>query len=450
VEHAPRHAARRARICYGRRVRGREQLKATALEIYRAGLDVADPGAAVARFAGALAVERFDRIVVVGAGKAGARMAQALEEGLGAGRIEEGLVVVKRGHALPTERIRIVEAGHPVPNAAGLAAAQHMLRMLDGLDERTLVLCLLSGGASALLAAPAAGVTLEDQQRVTEGLLASGADIAEINAVRKHLSAIHGGLLARRAAPATVMSVVVSDVVGDRLDVIASGPTVPDPTTHGDARDVLVRRGLWDTAPARVREHLEAGTRGEREETPKPGDPCFAAATAAIAVSNGDALRASAERAQQLGFTTQVLSSTLEGEARRAGEVLAAAGRHARRSAPVCLLWGGETTVTLGPTHGLGGRNQELALSAAVALEGETGVLLLSAGTDGTDGPTDAAGAFADGSTVSRAAALGMSARAHLEAHDAHPFFERIRDLLVTGPTGTNVMDVQVLLVDTH
>jgi hydroxypyruvate reductase len=393
----------------------------------------------------------FDRVLAVGAGKAGAPMAQALEELLG-DRLTAGRVVVKDGHAAPTGVVEIMEASHPVPDQRGVAAGARLAELLMGTDERTLVFCLLSGGGSALLVAPAAGVSLADKQATTSLLLACGADIAEINAVRKHMSTLKGGGLARLAAPAKVVSLIVSDVVGDRLDVIASGPTVADNSTWSDVREIFDRYALWEQLPAPVRARAQAGLAGQVPDTPKPGDPLLARVSNTVIAGNRQALAAMAARAGQLGYAPLILSSTIEGETREVARVHAALVREVKASGhplapPCCLISGGETTVTLGPSHGKGGRNQEFALAAALDLRGMKGVLLASVGSDGSDGPTDAAGAWADGETVARAAALGLKARDFLAPHDAYNFFAPLGDLVVTGPTRTNVMDVRLALI---
>lgn len=440
----------------------RETLRQHALAILQAGLEAVDPARAVAQ---ALSLEGgvlragphvldlagFERILAVGAGKAGAPMAQALEDILGP-RLQGGLVVVKEGHLAPTRRVRLREASHPVPDARGLAAGQEMAGLLAQADERTLVICLLSGGGSALLVAPAPGLSLADKQETTRLLLASGAEIGEVNAVRKHLSQLKGGGLARLAAPATLLSLIVSDVVGDRLDVIASGPTVGDSSTWGQVAAILERYGLAGKVPPAVARRLEQGLAGELADTPKPGDPVLAKVANLVVAGNRQALLACLERAQGLGYAPLLLSSSLTGQASEVGGVLAALAREAREhghplAPPCCLLAGGETTVVLGPQPGQGGRNQELALAAALGLEGLENVLCLSAGSDGTDGPTDAAGALADGQTLARARAQGLEARQHLAGHDAYPFFQALGDLVITGPTRTNVMDIMLLLV---
>ncbi len=391
------------------------------------------------------------RVIVLALGKAAFPMARAAREVLGE-RIARGLVVTKAGYApgeLPGFSVHI--GGHPVPNEGSVRAAAAMLAALRGLRLDDAVLLLISGGGSALATAPHLPLTLADMQRTTELLLASGATIQEINAVRKHLDAVKGGGLARAAAPARVVALVLSDVLGDPLDAIASGPAVPDPTTFADAWQVLTRHGLTDRVPPAVREWLQRGVRGEVPETPKPGDPLFARVHHRIVGNLTLAVEAAAAEARRQGFHTAIATTALQGEAREIGRGLAAVLQEmARRDRPLprpaCLLLGGETTVTLGETHGLGGRNQELALAAVEALAGLPDVWLISFATDGTDGPTDAAGAAATGETFARARALGFEPADFLRRHDAYAFWEAVGGLLRTGPTQTNVNDL-VLLV---
>lgn len=402
-----------------------------------------------------LPLAAFDRIFVVGAGKAAMPMARALEKIVGKPRVERGIVVVKHGHGNSAgwrgSRIATREAGHPIPDRAGFEAAHDVEALLRQANARDLVLVLISGGASALLPSPVPPVTLIDKQKTTDLLLRSGADIFELNTVRKHLSLLKGGRFAALAYPATVVALMLSDVVGDPLSVIGSGPTVPDETTYGDALRVLEKFKLTALVPRQVLDVLERGARGELPETPKPGDPLFENIHNVIVGSNRLALDAAAAKAGELGYKPLILSSTLRGESRMVAQTLAEIAREILSTGhpvqpPVCLLAGGETTVTvLG--RGKGGRNQEFALAAALALEGVPGWLALSAGTDGTDGPTDAAGAIADGTSVARAAAHKKSARLALENNNSYPMFQSIEDLVETGPTGTNVMDVHLFLV---
>jgi hydroxypyruvate reductase len=425
-------------------------LRRHALSIFRAAVAAADPRRTVRETLRPAGLPGFRRIFVVGAGKASAAMAQAAEQALGR-RITGGWINTKDGHGAPLARITVHEASHPVPDARGVEGARRIAEIAAQAGEGDLLLCLISGGGSALLPLPMPPVTLEDKQETTRLLLACGATIHEINAVRKHLSAIKGGRLARLAWPAHVLSLLLSDVIGDPLDVIASGPTAPDMSTFASAWAVVEKYGLAGKIPAAARELLQQGLAGKVEETPKPDDPCFRRVTNRIVGSNRLAVDAAARKARELGYRPLVLSTTIEGETRDIAAMhaaiareIVAAGRPARP--PVCVISGGETTVTL-RGGGLGGRNQEFALAAAIALEGVPGVLVFSAGTDGTDGPTPAAGAMADGATVSRAAALGLDARRMLAANDSYHFFEPLGDLVVTGPTGTNVMDVRLMLV---
>jgi hydroxypyruvate reductase len=435
-------------------------LKRDATAIFLAGVAAVEPRRAVRahlRLRGGvveaggrrLRLAPGGRVWVVGAGKAAAPMAGAVETLFGA-RVAGGLVVTKYGHGEPLRTVALREAGHPVPDQAGVEAARDLAALLGGVSAHDLVVCVISGGGSALLPSPVEGIALAEKQEVTRLLLGCGATIGEINAVRKHLSSLKGGGLARRALPARLLTLILSDVVGDPLDVIASGPTVPDPSTYADALAVLARHGLTGQVPPAVRAHLEAGARGQRPETPKPGDPVFARATNLMVGTNALAVAAAARQARRLGYRPLVLSTTVTGETREVAAVhaalareLAASGRPIRR--PACLLSGGETTVTL-RGKGKGGRNQEFALAASLGITGLRRVAVLSAGTDGNDGPTDAAGAYVDGDTVARAEAAGLDPVAALDGNDAYPLFEALGDLIVTGPTRTNVMDLRLVL----
>ncbi len=423
------------------------ELRADARDILQAALDAVDPTECVLRALAELPAEitAAQRVVVIGAGKAAAAMAQAAEQFFG-DRVQVGSINTKHGHGAPLGRVECRECGHPVPDQAGVEGSRKIAELARAAGAQDLVLCLISGGASALLPLPATPVKLEEMQEVTRALLASGASIHEINRVRKHLSAISGGRLAQMAAPARVVALILSDVIGDDLDVIGSGPTAPDASTFADARRVLRGRGIWERAPATVRGHLER----EEGESPKPGDPLFARVRNVIVGSNRQALEAAKRKALELGYETVLLSSVVEGETREIAKMhaaivkeICATGNPAER--PACVLSGGETTVTV-RGEGKGGRNQEFALAAALEISGMRHVLVLSAGTDGTDGPTDAAGAFAEGSTVERSREAGLDAEKHLERNDAYPLFERLGDLLITGPTRTNVMDVRIML----
>lgn len=397
----------------------------------------------------------FSRILVVGAGKATARMAQAVEFLLD-GRITKGQIVVKTGHGVPLSVIRQTEASHPIPDAAGVAGTQAILSLLQATDEHTLVLCLLSGGASALLVAPAAGLELADKQEATRLLMHAGADITELNAMRKHLSAVKGGRLAQAAYPAQVLSLILSDVIGDPPGVIASGPTARDDSTFADALSIVDKFGLRNQLPARVIAHLAQGTAGQLPETLKKGAPALARTQNAIVGSIRLAMQAAHAELARLGFTPQVISDTINGEARDAARMMAQAARDKlaamQQGARYALLYGGETTVTVRGS-GLGGRNQELALAFALEIEGMDGITLLSAGTDGSDGPTDAAGAMVDGMTAQKAREAGMDPVQYLADNNSYAFFERLdaetaaRSHFKTGPTGTNVMDIQIVLL---
>jgi glycerate 2-kinase len=427
--------------------------RAAARAIFDAALAAARVAPLVQRVlhgeAGGLAVDgwRWERrpgarLVVLGLGKAAATMAQAVEAVVGNG-LDEGLVVVKDGYGVPTRRVQVLEAGHPVPDARGQAAALRLLELARRARADDLVLVLISGGGSALTPAPAPPVSLEDKQTVTRLLLEAGATIHELNAVRKHLSLFKGGQLARAAAPAEVLALVLSDVIGDPLDVIASGPTAPDPSTFDDALGVLERRGLRERVPATVLERLSAGRRGEVPETPKPGDPLFARVRHVVVGNNALVVEAAAAQARALGWEPVVVTRALAGEARVVARELVERARRLR--APACLIAGGETTVTVrGP--GRGGRCQEFALAAALALRPDEELVVLAAGTDGTDGPTDAAGAVVDASTAARARAAGLDPARALADHDSHRVLAAAGDLVITGPTGTNLLDLYLIL----
>ena len=379
------------------------------------------------------------RIVVLGCGKASAAMARAAEDVLG-DRVVSGFVVVKDGYTAPTLRVTIAEAGHPVPDARGEAAADRLMAVARDAGATDRLLFLVSGGGSALTPAAAPPVTLAEKQEVTRLLLASGATINELNAVRKHLSRLKGGQLARAAAPAPVVTLALSDVIGDPLDVIASGPTAPDPTTFADALAVLDARKVRGQVPASVVRRLEAGARGEIAETPKPGDPLFRSVTNLVIGNNELIVHAAAEAARRLGYVPTVLGGRIAGEARVVARDLVARGR--ALTAPGCLIAGGETTVTV-RGRGRGGRCQELALAAALELGPTDDLVVLAGGTDGTDGPTDAAGAIVDSGTLRRG---GRDARQRLDDNDAHAYLQRSGDLLITGPTNTNLLDLYLVL----
>jgi hydroxypyruvate reductase len=391
-----------------------------------------------------------ERVLVIGAGKAAGTMASAFEELAGPG-ITAGCVIAPYGHAVACERIQVLEAGHPVVDEMGLAATEEVLRIARTAGAHDLVVCLLSGGASALLEQLPAGMTLGDLQETTRLLLASGASIHEFNAVRRHLSLVKGGRLARLIAPARCVTLVISDVIGDAPQTIGSGPTVPDPSTFADACSVLERLRLTDRVPGGVGRLLNEGMRGLHPDTPKSGDPVFARATYHLLANNAAALEAAAREAAARGYRPRIMSTALSGEARDAGAAIAAMARvemQGRQGGdpPACLLWGGETTVTL-RGEGKGGRNQELALGAFKALQSAEMTFSFAAlGTDGTDGPTDAAGAWFDHTTIREACTRGIRPDDYLDRNDAYAFFQELGGLLRTGPTGTNVADIVLAL----
>ena len=432
-------------------------LRRQALRIFHAAVHAVDPAQAVLRhvkirgdtlIAGGrrYRLNRFANIYVVGAGKAGAQMAQAVERLLGR-RVTSGLVNVKSGHVARLRRVQLNECRHPVPDRAGEQGASRIAQIAREAGPDDLVVCLVSGGASALLPLPAPPVTLEEKQETTRLLLDCGANIHQINCVRKHISLVKGGQLARLAYPATVLTLILSDVIGDDLDVIGSGPTVPDRTTFADAKGIFEHYAIWAKAPRGVRERLSSNF----PETPKLGDPIFAKVQNLIVGSNRLAVDAATREARTLGFRTMLLSTFVEGEAREVARVHAAVAKEIRATGhpvkpPACLISGGETTVTIRGS-GLGGRNQEFALAAALDIAGLEDVVVLSAGTDGSDGPTDAAGAIADGATLERALRQGLDAAKFLANNDSYRFFDPLGDLIKTGPTGTNVADIQIVLV---
>ncbi len=429
------------------------KLRRDALAIFRAALIAADPVEAIKRYvrvdgnrltAGKRRydLDRFENVWVVGAGKAGAAMTAAIERLLGK-RISGGVVNVKYGHLAKVKRVELNECGHPVPDEAGVRGAQRIAGIASAAGEHDLVICVISGGASALMPAPAAPVTLAEKQATTKLLLASGANIHEINAVRKHISALKGGQLARLCAPATVLSLMLSDVIGDDLDVIGSGPTAPDSSTFEQAVGILEKYDILERVPDAVRERLQAAP----AETPKAGDPVFNRVQNLVVGSNKLAVDAAADKAGKSGYRPLVLSTLIQGETRDIARMHAAIALEAAASGnpvrpPACIISGGETTVTI-RGDGFGGRNQEFVLAAAIDLAGAEKIVVLSGGTDGTDGPTDAAGAIADGATFER----GPDAQDFLDRNDSYHYFERLGDLIKTGPTNTNVMDVRLLLV---
>ena len=436
-------------------------LRRHAVQIFGAGVAAADPASAVRRTvrrdgsrleigSTVYDLSTISRVFVVGAGKGSPSMAAALEAILG-DRISAGAVITKSGYVEPLQKITLIEAGHPLPDAAGVEGARRIAGIAGEAGANDLVVVVISGGGSSLLPLPADGIALPEKVATTDLLLRSGATITEVNAVRKHLSRIKGGQLARLAAPARLVTLILSDVLGNPLDAIASGPTVPDPTTFADALAVVDRYALRGALPASVRSYLERGVTGAEPETPKPGEPIFAR-TQTVVVGDIDlAAGAAAERAEALGYRTRLCGTDVQGEAREVGARLGMMVRQARTgdspaTRPLCLVMGGETTVTV-RGQGRGGRNQEVALGAAEAVAGLSQALVAAFGTDGTDGPTDAAGAVVDGGTLAHARARGLDPAAALANNDAYAFFEALDDLIITGPTNTNVNDLWLGLV---
>lgn len=391
------------------------------------------------------------KILLVGTGKASNSMAQAVEEIFG-DRITKGLITTKYGHQLPLQKTEFIEAGHPLPDRKGYEGARKIQRLLKESGPNDLVIFLLSGGGSALLPYPADQIDLKEKQEVTQLLLDCGADIREINTIRKHISRIKGGWLAKWAYPSTVVGFILSDVVGDQLDVIGSGPTVPDPSTFEEAWEILKKYDLLNEVAPSIRKYLHSGKEGKVEETPKPQDVIFERVYNSLIGSNILSLQAAEKEAASLGFHTLILSSSIEGDTREAARFHTAVAKQVISSGnpiprPACILSGGETTVTI-KGKGLGGRNQEFVLASALEISGIANIVLLSGGTDGTDGPTDATGALADHTTVQRGKSLGLDPKAFLNDNNSYPFFEKLGDLLITGPTHTNVMDVRIILID--
>ena len=433
-----------------------EAMRATIMEIGRAAIAAVDPATAVREIVslidGGIQVGRVHvpdadirRVIVLGAGKASPRMAAALVEILGE-RVRGGLVVTKDGYASPAGQVEIVEAGHPVPDARGQAATRRLLDTAAEAGAGDLVFCVISGGGSALTPCPPQGISLLELQEVTDQLLRSGATINQMNAIRKHLSEFHGGLLAAAAAPARVIGLLVSDVVGNPVDVIASGPTAPDPTTYADALAALDAFDLRADAPVSIRERLELGARGGLPETPKPDEPLFERVTNLVIADNARAGLAAVAAAEAAGLHAQFLTSRVEGEAREIAKLIAGAAIDIARSGrpvqrPGCAIFGGETTVTV-RGQGRGGRSQELAVAAAQALVGEPRTAVFALATDGTDGPTDACGGLIDWTTLERARAAGGDCARALADNDSYAYLRCCGDLVRFGPTGTNVNDL--------
>ncbi len=441
-----------------------------AEKVFEASLKSVNPELLVKGYAEKImsyySMNNYSKLIVAGFGKAAYQMAKAFDESLENVAITEGIIVTKYGHVEKKgaggscqlsglNNIKVYEAAHPVPDENGEKAADEIVRMLRSADESTLVVCLISGGGSALLVSPYDGITLSEKQKITDLLLKCGADIAELNSVRKHLSAVKGGRLAEIAYPAEVISLMISDVIGDRLDVIASGPTAPDSSTFQDALDVINKYGIADETPASIMELINRGVNNEIEDTPDRDNPAFQKVQNIVIGSNIIALEAGQREAESLGYETEILSSNIEGDVVEVGKwlsdivkgIMPVDKSDSRSNCAKCLISGGETTVVV-KGKGKGGRNTELALRFAMEIEGMEGVSMVSAGTDGTDGPTDAAGAMVDGETITKAKALGLDPQTYLDNNDSYNFFKQIDALIITGPTGTNVMDVHVVIID--
>jgi len=438
-------------------------LRQHANEIFKYILDTLDPEQLVKQKVAirdsTLIVEKkeynlndYEHIYVIGGGKACAPMAKTMEQLLG-DKIDNGLIVVKHNHSLPLKKIETVEASHPIPGKDGVRGTSDILRLLSKTGEKDLVICLISGGGSALLVQPHKEITLQGIQIASTKLLECGARIDEINTVRKHLSSIKGGQLARASYPSTLITLILSDVVGDLMDIIASGPTVPDESTFDDAYKIIQKYSLEDKMLNSVYSFLRSGKMGKVEETPKNGDKIFDNTQNVIVGSNKIALDAAEEKAKELGYNTIVLSSLVEGESREAAKFFAAVAKEVSRTGtlvpkPACIIAGGETTVTI-KGKGKGGRNQEFALAAAMEIEGCEGVVILSAGTDGTDGPTDATGAIVDFNTCKNARnQFSLRPEEYLSRNDSYNFFKKTEEHIITGPTMTNVMDIMISLID--
>ena len=442
------------------------QMHSEAVEIFRSSLEAVDPYQAVKCFVRLngdtvtlghkdqpkvqFDLTKYDRISLVGGGKATAPMARALEELLG-NRIDKGMINVKYGFTEELEFTEIIEAGHPLPDKNGVKGTKKILNFLESAGKKDLIFSIISGGGSALLPLPAGRITLPEKQELTSSLLACGASIDEINAIRKHISSSKGGQMAKAAYPATTINLMLSDVVGDKMDVIASGPFVPDRSTFKEVFEILRKYNLKDI-PAAIQAHLREGLEGRITETPKANEPIFDRVSNFIIGSNIIALKAASNKAQEFGYETLILSSQVEGETREVAVVHSAIAKEILKTgrpipSPACIVSGGETTVTI-RGNGLGGRNQEFCLAAAMDLmELPPRVVILSGGTDGNDGPTDAAGAVVDPFTVRRGKEIGLEAANFLDNNDAYRFFEKTKCLLMTGPTNTNVMDVRLVLV---
>ncbi len=437
------------------------KMREDAKSIFFSGLQSVNPEKAVYRYckvkdnifyAGnwSFNLSDFKNIYVIGFGKAAAPMSESIEKLLST-RITDGNIIVKYGHRTKLNYVNIIEAGHPVPDKNGIHGAKQILELAQKAGKKDLVLCLVSGGGSALLPFPANGISLKDKQQTIQTLLSCGATIHEINTIRKHISGIKGGLLAKTAWPALIVSLILSDVIGDDLDVIASGPCVPDPTTFKDCMDIISKYNIAAKLPESVIYRISSGHSGDIPETPKPNDPVFNTVRNLVIGSNVNAILSAKQKAEALGYHTIILSSMIKGDTSQAAYFHTAIAREVIKTGnpvpvPACILSGGETTVVL-KGDGLGGRNQEFTLISGMEIAGLDNMVVLSGGTDGTDGPTDAAGAVADGYTTKRAYELGLDPSAFLKNNDSYHFFKLLGDLLITGPTNTNVMDLRIILV---
>jgi glycerate 2-kinase len=435
-------------------------LRHDARQIFNAGLKAADAAEAVSRHvrldADVLDVDgrfyplkTYRKIYVVGAGKGSAQMFRAVADLLG-DRLSGGIIIVKYGYSVPVSNIAIVEAGHPIPDENGLGATEELIGLLQQTSSEDLLFTLISGGGSALLSSPAEGVSFHEKQEATQLLLHCGAPIREINAIRKHISKVKGGRLARLAFPSTLISLILSDVVGDSISTVASGPTAPDLSTFSECQLILDRYNLRTRISGSIAALIDKGSEGEIEETPKPGDPIFDNVLNVVVGNNSLAVIAAKEQAETLGYAVSVLEDFAEGEAAEIAVNHAAIAKQIYNlrdtPRPACVISGGEATVTV-RGEGLGGRNQEFALAAAIEIDGLNGVVALSAGTDGIDGPTNAAGGIVDGGTVRRGQDQGLDARDYLSRNDSYHFLQATDDLLVIGPTFTNVMDLRLILI---
>jgi hydroxypyruvate reductase len=436
-------------------------MRRDAVEIFSKALKAVQPGAAIKKhcefdgktlFIGhrSYNLDQYKNLYVLGSGKATAPMAEAIEDMFGQ-KIKGGIITVKFDHVADLKHINLIEAAHPIPDENGIRGASAILDLAKNAEKDDLILCLISGGGSALMPFPYDGLTLEDKQDTIKILLSCGATIHEINTIRKHISKIKGGRLAQAVYPATLVTLILSDVVGDDLDVIASGPTVPDSSSFYDCKNIFLRYGIIDNISKNILNHIESGISSEINETPEPLDPVFDRTYNLIVGSNFESLMSAKEKAESLGYNVLLLSSMIEGETRFVAQVHGAIAREIIKTdnpvpLPACILSGGETTVTV-TGNGLGGRNQEFALAASIDISDKKNIVMLSGGTDGTDGPTDAAGAFSDTFTFKRAKEMGLDPYHFLVNNDSYHFFQKLGDLFVTGPTNTNVMDLRIVLV---